>query len=98
MPKALEIAEKYALTLPRLSNQKCNDYLKELQDRCGIKTNLTFHKARHFYCRELLNKYKFSYEVAAKCMGHNSTKQTRHYAKVFSTTVFDAFKQIGDSR
>lgn len=97
LPKALEIARRYEWRLPKISNQKANDYLKELQDRCGIKTNLTFHKARHFYCRELLNHYKFSYEVAAKCMGHNSTKQTRHYAKVFASTVFDAFKQIGES-
>lgn len=94
LPKALEIARKYGYRLPRISNQKANDYLKPLMERCGIKTNLTFHKARHFYCRELLNRYKFSYEVAAKCMGHSSTKQTRHYAKVFSTTVFDAFQGI----
>ena len=97
LPKALEVAKKYEYRLPKISNQKANDYLKELQDRCGVHTNLTFHRARHYFCRELLNKYKFSYEVAAKCMGHNSTKQTRHYAKVFSTTVFDAFKQIGDA-
>lgn len=92
---ALEIAKRYEYRLPKISNQKANDYLKPLQEKCGIATNLTFHKARHYYCRELLNKFKFSYEIAAKCMGHNSTKQTRHYGKVFSSTVFDAFKEIG---
>ena len=97
LPDALDIARRYEYRLPRISNQKTNDYLKPLQEKCGIKTNLTFHKARHYYCRELLNKYKFSYEIAAKCMGHNSTKQTRHYGKVFSSTVFDAFKEIGTS-
>ena len=56
---------------------------------------LTYCVSVNFYCRELLNKFKFSYEIAAKCMGHNSTKQTRHYGKVFSSTVFDAFKEIG---
>ena len=94
MPQALEIAKKYDFALPKISNQKANDYLKPLQEKCGISVNLTFHKARHYYCRELLNKYKFSYEVAAKCMGHNSTKQTRHYGKVFASTVFDAFAEI----
>lgn len=97
LPDALSIARKYDFSLPRISNQKANDYLKPLMERCGIQTNLTFHKARHYYCRELLNKYKFSYEIAARCMGHNSTKQTRHYASVFSSTVFDAFKQIGEA-
>lgn len=96
LPDALEIAKKYEYKLPKISNQKANDYLKPLQEKCGITTNLTFHKARHYYCRELLNKFKFSYEIAAKCMGHNSTKQTRHYGKVFSSTVFDAFKEIGE--
>lgn len=96
LPDALEIAKRYEYRLPRISNQKANDYLKPLQEKCGIATNLTFHKARHYYCRELLNKFKFSYEIAAKCMGHNSTKQTRHYGKVFSSTVFDAFKEIGE--
>ena len=96
LPDALEIAKRYEYKLPKISNQKANDYLKPLQEKCGIKTNLTFHKARHYYCRELLNKFKFSYEIAAKCMGHNSTKQTRHYGKVFSSTVFDAFKEIGE--
>lgn len=95
LPDALEIAKRYEYRLPKISNQKANDYLKPLQEKCGIATNLTFHKARHYYCRELLNKFKFSYEIAAKCMGHNSTKQTRHYGKVFSSTVFDAFKEIG---
>ena len=96
LPDALEIAKRYEYRLPKISNQKANDYLKPLQEKCGIATNLTFHKARHYYCRELLNKFKFSYEIAAKCMGHNSTKQTRHYGKVFSSTVFDAFKEIGE--
>ena len=95
MPEALEIAKKYAFSLPRISNQKANDYLKPLQEKCGISVNLTFHKARHYYCRELLNKFHFSYEIAAKCMGHNSTKQTRHYGKVFAETVFSAFAEIG---
>ena len=95
LPDALEIAKRYEYRLPKISNQKANDYLKPLQEKCGITTNLTFHKSRHYYCRELLNKFKFSYEIAAKCMGHNSTKQTRHYGKVFSSTVFDAFKEIG---
>ncbi|MFI3268307.1 MAG: site-specific integrase [Rikenellaceae bacterium] len=33
--------------LPVLSNQKCNSYLKELADICGIDKNLTFHMRSH---------------------------------------------------
>jgi integrase len=56
--------------------------------------HLTFHKSRHFYARLLLNKYHFSLEVVARCLGHSTTTQTRHYATLFNSTVFDAFEHI----
>ena len=94
LPDALEIAKKYDYRLPSISNQKCNTYLKELEDICHIKEHLTFHKSRHFYARLLLNKYKFSLEVTARCLGHSSTVQTKHYATLFNSTVFEAFENI----
>ena len=33
--------------LPIPSNQKCNDYLKEIASICGIEKRLTFHCLRH---------------------------------------------------
>lgn len=94
LPDALEIAKKYGYRLPSISNQKLNTYLKELKDICEVRENLTFHKARHFYARLLLNRYHFPLEIVARCMGHASTKQSSHYAKLFSSTVFDAFERI----
>lgn len=94
LPDALEIARKYGYVLPSISNQRCNSYLKELQDLARIKTNLTFHKARHHYARVLLNRYHFSLEVVARCLGHSNTNMSKHYAKMFSSTVFDAFNAI----
>lgn len=94
LPDALEIAKKYDYRLPSISNQKLNTYLKELEDMCQIKEHLTFHKSRHFYARLLLNKYHFSLEVTARCLGHSSTVQTRHYATLFNSTVFEAFENI----
>lgn len=96
LPDALAVAQKYGYNLPKMSNQKLNSYLKEIQDQAMISTNLTCHKSRHFYARTLLNKYHFSLEVTARCLGHSSTNLTRHYAKMFSSTVFDAFKEIGE--
>ena len=94
LPDALEIAKKYDYQLPSISNQKCNTYLGELEDICHIKVHLTFHKSRHFYARLLLNKYHFSLEVVARCLGHSTTTQTKHYATLFNSTVFDAFEHI----
>lgn len=94
LPDALAVAQKYGYNIPKISNQKINSYLKEIQDLAKVKTNLTFHKSRHFYARMLLNKYHFSLEITARCLGHSSTNLTRHYAKMFSSTVFDAFAEI----
>lgn len=96
LPDALAIARKYDYNLPKISNQKMNSYLKELQDLARIKTTLTCHKSRHFYARTLLNKYHFSLDIVARCLGHSNTNISRHYAKLFSSTVFDAFKEIGE--
>lgn len=48
----MEILHKYKgqckdQLLPVPSNQKCNDYLKEIAAICGIDKELTFHCARH---------------------------------------------------
>ncbi len=49
----LQIIEKYKhfrkgkRLLPVPSNQKCNEYLKEIAEVCGINKNITFHLARH---------------------------------------------------
>lgn len=94
LPDALETAKKYGFRLPSISNQKLNTYLREIQDLAGIKTHITFHKARHFYARLLLNRYRFPLEIVARCLGHATTKQSAHYAKLFSSTVFDAFSNI----
>ena len=96
LPDALAVAKKYGYNMPTISNQKMNSYLKELQDLCHIKTTLTCHKSRHFYARTLLNKYHFSLDIVARCLGHSNTNISRHYAKLFSSTVFDAFKEIGE--
>lgn len=94
LPDALAVARKYSFKLPTISNQKANSYLKEIQDLAKIGTNLTYHKARHYYARCLINKYHFSLELVARCLGHANTNMSRHYAKLFSTTVFDAFREI----
>lgn len=47
--KALEIAEKYNYSFPKISNQKYNDYIKALASHVGIDKRFTSHVARHTY-------------------------------------------------
>ena len=44
---AMEVLKKYDFNLPKISNQKANDYLHLIQAQLGIKKNLTFHVSRH---------------------------------------------------
>lgn len=92
LPEAEEIAEKYNYDLPKISNQKYNDYLKLLATGAGIKKNLTTHVARHTYATYLLNK-GVSLEVVSKAMGHSSVKMTQHYAKMLGNTVIKEMKE-----
>lgn len=78
-----------------LSNQKYNNYLKELGAICHIDKSLHSHIARHSAACMMLNK-KVSIEVVSKVLGHSSIKMTEHYAKLVDNTisnqVFEAFK------
>ncbi len=53
IPKAIlnkyEGKLKNGMLLPVISNQKTNDYLKEIAIVCGIDKNMTFHLARHTF-------------------------------------------------
>ena len=44
---AMEVLKKYDFKLPKISNQKANDYLHLIQAQLGIKKNLTFHCLSH---------------------------------------------------
>lgn len=92
LPWAVDIVKKYNFRLPVISNQKTNTYLKTIGDIAGSKVQLHFHLARHIYCHKLLNKYKLSYQTAAKMLGHSGTKQTFHYGQLWDRTVIDEFR------
>ena len=87
---AAEIWHLYKGNLPLVSLQKFNLYLKELMEVVGINKEVSSLTARHSYACFLLNTMGLSEEVVSKMLGHTSTKQTRHYAKMSAGTVFNA--------
>ena len=93
LPDALEIAKKYEFQLPTISNQKYNAYLKEVATLCGIEKKIHSHIGRHTAATYLLNK-GVSMEIVAKVLGHATTAQTRHYAKLLDSSVFNEFKRL----
>lgn len=52
---AMDVLKKYDYKLPKISNQKANDYLHLIQAKLDIKKNLTFHIASHSKIFYLLN-------------------------------------------
>ena len=90
---ALSILEKYGWSLPVLSNQRYNGFLKEIGDLCSIKKPLHTHIARHTCATLLLNR-GMSLESVAKVLGHPSTKITKHYAKMMDRTVLSDMAKV----
>ena len=93
LPDALAIARKYNFQLPLISNERYNSYLKEIGTLCEIDKPMHSHIGRHTAATYLLNK-SVPMEMVAKVLGHTTTKQTRHYAKLLDKSVFDEFKKL----
>lgn len=93
LPQALEILEKYKSfvssdnrLLPLPCNQVINRQLKEVQQKCNLSKNLTFHLARHTFATLALSK-GVSLETVNKILGHKKLSTTQIYAKVLTPKI-----------
>lgn len=89
LSKALEVMAKYnnhpaclekGTVLPVRSNQKMNEYLKEIAALCGIYETLNTHKARRTFASTVTLNNGVSIHVVKEMLGHHSVKQTEEYA------------------
>lgn len=83
-PKALLLIEKYGgvENLPKISNAKYNEYLKQIAFLAGFKINLTVKIGRKTFTDTVLNELGVSEVAVAAMLGHTDTKMIKHYAKV----------------
>ena len=87
LPRGVEVLKKHDYHLRILTNQKYNEYLKQIAVIAGIKKNLTTHLARKSFCCMLLNR-GVSINTVAKCAGHQDIKITKsYYATLQESTV-----------
>lgn len=93
LKKAREIADRYWYRFPRLSNQKCNMYLKGIQAAAQIKTKLTMHVARHTFATWALNE-GVNIETVSKMLAHSNIDTTQIYAKVLQREVDKGFDML----
>lgn len=94
--KAEEVVEKYKdhpmtrvtnSILPRITNEKLNQYLKEVAFYCGIKKNLTFHMARHTFATTITLSNGVPMETVSKLLGHTKIATTQIYARVLENKI-----------
>lgn len=91
VPKA--ILEKYkdqlpnGMILPIISNQKVNEYLKEIASICSINKSLTFHVARHSCATSVLIANGVPIETVSKILGHTNIRTTQIYARITDVKV-----------
>ncbi len=81
--------------LPVFSNQKCNEYLKEIAALCGIKKEVTFHVARHTFATTVTLENGVPIDSVSKMLGHTNVRTTQIYARITDTKVsndMDALK------
>lgn len=74
--------QKDGKCLPVVSNQKMNEYLKEVATICGINKKLTFHIARHSFATSITLSNGVPIESVSKMLGHTNIRTTQIYAKI----------------
>ena len=86
LPPAMEILKKYNYQLPKISNQKLNQYLHAIEYSMGFTKKLTFHVARHSFATLMLS-HDVPIEKVARMLGHQDIKTTQIYGKILKNTI-----------
>ena len=92
LKKPLEILEKYKevngdFVFKTISNQKINEYLKEIAALCEIDKRVSFHLARHTFATTVTLNNNVPIETVSKVMGHSKISTTQIYAKILQSKV-----------
>lgn len=80
--------------LPVPSNQKMNEYLKEIAVLCRINKRLTVHVARHTFGTTITLAINVALQNVSKMLGHSSTRMTQHYARVLDHNIMEDMQGV----
>ena len=103
LPIPLEILHQYKdhppclvneSLLPVWSNQKLNEYLKEIGELCGISKKLTYHMARHTFATTVTLNNGVPIETVSKMLGHKNIKITQRYAKTLDKKISEDMLEL----
>ena len=83
---AMEVLKKYNFKLPKITNQKMNDYLHIIEERMHLNKPLTYHVARHSFATLML-AHDVPIENVARMLGHHDVRTTQVYAKILKSSI-----------
>lgn len=88
---SIKLHEKLRSVLDKIepgvfTNQKMNEYLKIIAEKCEIDKSVTCHTSRHSFAVYWLTKGG-SIESLSKILGHSSIKTTQIYGKVIDLKI-----------
>ena len=86
LPPALDVLKKYGYVVPKISNQKANDFLHVIEARMKLNKPMTVHVARHSFATLLMTN-DVPVENIARMLGHTNIKTTQIYAHILKTTI-----------
>jgi len=92
LPPAMDVLKKYNYKLPKITNQKLNEYCHVIESLCEIHKPVTCHIARHSFATLMLY-YGFTLEEVKKMLGHKDIKTTQIYAKLSTKMLEDSVKK-----
>lgn len=90
---ALAITSLYDGRLPMISNQKYNQYIKDIGLLVGIEQSLHTHMARKTFAMNALNS-GFSLEEVASMLGDTPKVVWECYARLMDSTIVAAYEKI----
>lgn len=81
--------------LPQISNQKFNDFLKEIASLCRINKKLTTHVARKTFSTGIALRAKVSVELLSALLGHsNIAVTTSYYTKITDEIMLNGVNDL----
>lgn len=89
---AKELLDKYNYELPKITNQKYNDYLKVIGHMVGVD-RLHSHMGRATAATLFLSK-GMPINIVARVLGHTTLRQTVRYARTLNKDVMNAFDNL----
>lgn len=89
-----QIWENMQCSIHKISNQKYNEYLKELAKKAKIKKRLTTHVARKTFGQIMLDK-GYPIEAVSRMLGHSDIGTTqKYYVKVGEELILNEIEKL----